>query len=648
VRSETAHKEDVGVRGPGPLLPDLISQGLSAHDRLKYYLLLLQTAGAYAQAPNRRPPTLRAEREASGVSDASLDAVVSASRMVADALVRIPRAAAIVEFVFGALRLMLEPIAATSAWQSDLRERADLYRLRLEQLIAQAPPCADDQLPPSAVAAMTRRSENAHDSAQQLAMDLLWELNRLQTAVGLESIAGAEAFGLTDADRALVRAFMTGVNETAVLGLDHHPSRTIATRDGDRLTIQHDLGMTDVQVVVAHVTSLETTVTYADRDRPRARFFRELLEPYAVAWEAETVADADRETSVGHYLAESDVDVERFLARVGSRLVFLIGWNRARRQLSRLVKGVDATAVLKWAAENNVGHSAFLQAGHIQLVYTALERAAPAQVRHGRRLDALLGRDAARKFLMALLRIVSVAVSSGRSAPLMDDEIEAELLQYLQRSDRMMFSAAADHALVIAAAVDWISRTVTRLKSKKPRTDNAATASLVRTWRSHADEIVRRTARLLDHSDELQHFRQLVTDGDRAVRALEQTAFTLTLVPVETSPAVLSLLDSLCGLVNGGVREYVQLLEEARDLSGGLVRSDLERFLVTVDRLVALEDHCDAAERAVLEHLIRASGDFRELHLVSAIAGHLDTAFDALVRSGLIVRDYVLGIAPRS
>jgi len=71
-------------------------------------------------------------------------------------------------------------------------------------------------------------------------------------------------------------------------------------------------------------------------------------------------------------------------------------------------------------------------------------------------------------------------------------------------------------------------------------------------------------------------------------------------------------------------------------------------MFVTVDRLVALEDHCDAAERAVLEHLIRASGDFRELHLVSTIAGHLDTAFDALVRSGLVVRDYVLGIAPRS
>jgi len=648
VRSDIAHTEDAGVRGPAPLLPDLISRGLSAHDQLKYYLLLLQTAGAYAHAPSQPPPTLRAEREASGVSDASLDAVVAASRMVADALVRIPGAAAIVEFVFNALRQMLEPITVASAWHSDLRERADVYRRRLEQLIAHAPPCADDQLPPSAVAAMTRRSENAHDSAQQLAMDLLWELNRLQTAVGHESIAGAQAFGLTDADRARVRAFMTGVNETAVLGLDHHPSRTIATHDGDRLTIQHDPGATDVQVVVVHVTSLETTVTYADHHRPRAGFFREMLEPYAVAWEVETVADADQEKSVGHYLAASEEDVENFLSRVGSRIVFLIDWNRARRQLSHLVKSVDAAAVLKWAAENNVGHSAFLQAGHTHLVDTALERAAPAQVRHGTRLDALLGRDAARSFLMALLRIVSVAVSSGRSARLMDDEIEAELLQYFQRSDRMMFRAAADHAMVIAAAVDWISRTVTRLKSQKPRADSAATASLVRTWRSHADEIVRRTSRLLDHSAELQHFRQLVTDGDRAVRALEQTAFTLTLVPIETNPAALSLLDSLCGLVNGGVREYVQLLEEARDLSGGVVRSDLERFLVTVDRLVALEDHCDAAERAVLEHLIRASGDFRELHLVSTIAGHLDTAFDALVRSGLVVRDYVLGIAPRS
>jgi len=50
----------------------------------------------------------------------------------------------------------------------------------------------------------------------------------------------------------------------------------------------------------------------------------------------------------------------------------------------------------------------------------------------------------------------------------------------------------------------------------------------------------------------------------------------------------------------------------------------------------------------MLERLIRGPADFRELHLISAIARHLDTAFDALARSSLMVRDHVLGVAPGS
>jgi hypothetical protein len=139
-----------------------------------------------------------------------------------------------------------------------------------------------------------------------------------------------------------------------------------------------------------------------------------------------------------------------------------------------------------------------------------------------------------------------------------------------------------------------------------------------------------------------------MTDGDHAVKSLEHAAFSLTLIPAETDPALLSMLDSMCALVSNGVHEYVRLLEEARDLTRSPARSDLERFLVTVDRLVALDEHCDAAERLMLERLIRGPADFRELHLMSGIARHLDVAFDALVRSSLMVRDHVLGVAPGS
>jgi hypothetical protein len=61
--------------------------------------------------------------------------------------------------------------------------------------------------------------------------------------------------------------------------------------------------------------------------------------------------------------------------------VFLIDWNRARKRLARLISKSEAVGLLKWAADNNVGHRAFLQAGDIQLIETAFDRAVPLQTR---------------------------------------------------------------------------------------------------------------------------------------------------------------------------------------------------------------------------------------------------------------------------
>ena len=635
------------------LVPDLVNRGLAAHDRLKYYLALLEAAAAFAQAPTQKPATLKTEREASGVTNAALDEVVAASRMVGETMVRIPGAASVLRMLFDSVRQMLEPVRSAATWRTDLRERASVYAHRLDQLVAQAPPGGDDQLPMAAVAAITRRSHNGHDTIHQLAMDLHWELNRLHTNVSLESIDGAKAHGLTEADRVLVRAFMKGLHETASLRFDQHGLDTTATRDGDRLSIESDLGAADVPVVVVHVTGLVATIMYTDRHRPRFRFFRDLLQPHDVAWDAApAAASAEYEMRAGRYTAATREQLETFLAWLGSRLVFLIDWNRARKRLLRFVNSADAVALLKWAADNNVGHRAFLKSGDVRLIHTALERAAPAQMRYGARLDDLLGRDAARLFLTSVLRIAAAAASRGSSARLLDDEVEAELLTHLQRSDRTMLAAAADHATVIASAVEWIAHNVERLKQHEghheTHRNGPVALSVIRSWRSRADDIVRRTVRMLDHSGDLTQFRQLTANAESAVKALEETAFTLTLLPPEIDMAIVPLLEAQIGLVHNGVHEYVQCLEAARSITRLPDRSDLDRFLAAVDRVVALEDPCDAAERAVLDRLIRTSSDFRELHVLWAVASGIDAAFDSLVRSSLMVRDYVLGIAPSS
>jgi hypothetical protein len=636
--------EQIGERSL--LLPELINQGLAAHDRLKYYLTLLQTAYAYAASPVGQVPDLRHEREAAGVSDEALDTVVGNSRMLSPTVVHIPGASAILGRIFTDVRQMLEPIATAAAMQGELAERSAIYTRRLTEQAARAPAATDDQITSHVIETLTRLTSNGHDTIHQIVMDLHWELNRLQGSVCVELVDGAHVYGLRDVDRKLVRAFMRGIHETASLKFDHPGLETSATRDGDHLAIQNDLGVTDAHVVVIHVKELKATIIYTDAHRLRARFIRELLEPYRVAW-TETTNGFGFQMCTGSYDAEDQDALEHFLTAVGSRLVFLIDWNRARKRLSRFVRRSDAIELLKWAAANNIGHEAFLKTGDIKLIHTALARATSTHVQYGARLDEILGRDGAKCFLMSVLQIASTGLGRRSSPRLIDDEIEAELLMYLQRSDRTLLGAMAEHALVLASMVERIHKVIGRLRERHPPADMARTATLMRNSKSDADMILERARRTIDSVADGWHLRRLLSEGDRAVKVLDEAAFTLTLVPDGIDPSVAALLDQLADLASRAAREYVRCLEDARDLSRTTGRAELERFLVAVDRLAMIEDSCDEAERAVRERMFHGTAtDFRQVYVVSELTRQLDRATDSLVHSGLLVRDYVLSVSP--
>ena len=636
--------EQIGERSL--LLPELINQGFAAHDRLKYYLALLQTAYAYAQTPGGQIPDLRNEREAAGVTDESLDQVVGSSRMVSQTAVHIPAATAILDHVFADVRQMLEPVITSAAMHGEVAERAAIYSRRLDEQVARAPSSADDHITGHLIDTLTRLTSNGHDTMHQLVMDLAWELNRLQSTVCVELLDGAHIYGLTDVDRQMVRAFMRGVHETASLKFDRPGLETTATRDRDHLSIQNELGVSDAHVLIVHVTNLTVRVIYTDVHPASARFLRDLLEPYKIAWT--DAADArEFDMSTGTFVAKDQKEVEEFLARLGSRLVFLIDWNRARKRLSRFVKTSDAVALLKWAAENNIGHEGFLQAGGIKLVDTALSRATSTHIHYGTRLDAILGRDGANRFLMAVLQIASHGLSRRCSPRLLDDEIEAELMMYLQRSDRTLLGAVADHAMVLAGMVERIRRAIVELRANRGTSDIPRTAALMRSWKSDADTIIQRARRTVDHVEHPAYLRRLLSEGDRAVKVLEEAAFTLTLLPEGIDASVATLLDELADLASRAAREYVRCLEDARDLSRSTARAELERFLVAVDRLATIEDSCDTAERAVRERMFRSGmTDFRAVYAVSELTRQLDRATDSLVHSGLLVRDYVLSVSP--
>ena len=96
--------------------------------------------------------------------------------------------------------------------------------------------------------------------------------------------------------------------------------------------------------------------------------------------------------AIGRLEAADEAELLAYLEFLGSRLVFLIDWNRARKSLRGFLRGPDRVAVLEWAAAQEVGHRGFLELGGARLINQAIEAASgggdafrrPAMRRGGR------------------------------------------------------------------------------------------------------------------------------------------------------------------------------------------------------------------------------------------------------------------------
>ena len=643
MRAKPTITETIGA--PGLVLPDFIARGLAANDRVEYYLSLLKAAQAHAQSPQQPASNLRLQRESSGIADSSLDRIVEESSSRGNGMTYIPGACAILDALFDGLRNMLAAIDAAGAVRTDVRDRASLYRRRLDALATTLRACKDDQMTNATIGELTTVSRNGHDTVHQLIVDMHGELDALQNAVAIETIDGAQVYNVTDADRPLIRAFMTGVQETAGLKFSHAGLGTTASRDGDRLSIQNSLGSAPGPVVLVHLEHLVVTITCRDVHRARLRFFQGLLDAYSITWTPAPTPEGGFEMSVGKYIADTRAHIEQFLRFLGSRLVFLIDWNRARKRLGRLVSKRSAVELLRWAADNNVGHRGFLEAGDVALVETAFDRAVPLQTRFGVRLDELLGAQSARLFLMFVLRATSWGLSTGQSLRLIEDKVEAELLRYLETPERHVLAGVAQHATMIVALAERVRQELTRRRSSTETgsdSGDSRASELARAWTARADAMLHEERRLMAVRDDAHQLRPLLIEAAGAASALEETAFMLPLIPPDIDAELFSLLEALIERVDTTAREYLRCLEEGQDLSRASERLDVDNFLMTIDRLAALGRDTSAARRAFTERLLRGSSDCRELYALTTVADGLERAASTLSRCGAIVRDQVL------
>ncbi len=623
------------------LLPGLITEALSANDRLKLRLSMLQEAAAQASQPQRKAHDFAAERRAAGLDDPALDRLIAGAHRLGPGRLSAPGAGTLIAGVGPDLRALSAPLEAARSpgWEA--------LAARVGAASAALPKAADDDLAISDIAALTSARREGGAGLHPLIMDLHRAINQLAAETAVEDVDGAKAHHLTDGQRARVKAFMEGLKRTAPLAFGHPGLATLAAGAGSRLTIQNDIGETDAHVLVLHVDGLAVTVTYTDVHRRRARFFMSLFGE-RMAWsplaepEGDGLGDGERFYLVtGRCVAADERALDDLLRSAASRIVFLIDWNKARKALQQFVGREAAVDLLTWAAEHDLGHRAFLELGGADLVLEAVRRAATGRVPYGVRLDTALGAVETVSFLRRVLRETSEGLSAGRSARLVRDEIQADLAQRFETAQSVVLAVVVRHLglsrTLAAAAAD-------RLSPGRVNDPAALLALVERSKRleAKADRLTLQARDLCDRLHDDGAMRRLVDEVENAMDALDECVFLMSLSRPSAPPSSPEL-SRLAALVVEGLGQMVRATEASAVLPDGQ-RADAVAALQAIDATVQVERDADTAERASISAAMRSgSGDARDLVLGLEVARALEGTTDFLAHAAQALRDHVLG-----
>jgi uncharacterized protein Yka (UPF0111/DUF47 family) len=476
-------------------------------------------------------------------------------------------------------------------------------------------------------------------------MDMHRALNALQATLASETIDGCHAYNIRDADRPLIAAFMAGINRTMPLKFDHPGLSATATRVGDKLVLQNDIGTTDAHVLVVHVTGRTATVTYTDVHLARLLFFQSLFEQYEVRWEdTRSRTDAGMEDGVYHlcvgsYSARGSAQLREYLNHLGSRLVFLIDWNRARKRLRLFVARKAAIELLKWAADANIGHMAWLKAGGEQLIFDAMSFAYGGQLKPGDRLDDLLTEGRAVQFLRFNLKQALDWLKQGRPTSLIADEIRTELASQVRSTEDALLDIALEHAGLIVELADTVRTTLDAAQAGRQQEVNVM-VERAKAWETAADQELNNARKVLIEGD---HFiLRFMSAADDIADDLEEAVFHITLSPQAPS-ASFAALNQLVEPVANASRELVKALAASRHARRGVPREDMDDFLQAVHAIRTMEHASDLAEREVKRTLIGEPRPFAEVFGIVETARNLEQAADGLMHVALLLRDHVMG-----
>lgn len=631
------------------LLPSLIADGLRANDRVKARLSMLQEVGRRAASATGghgsgvAPFALGEECRAVGLDVAAMEALAGHATLVAGK-VTAPGLGALGAGIWADVEAMIHAVGAGDGGAGDAGATA---ARRLEALRAGTALGSGDALAPADILALTSLSAEGRDSLHRLIMDLHKDLNQLAASHAEEVLAGAHVYGLKAEDRPAVEAFMRGVEATRRLKFDHPGLATVATRAGDRLTIQSDIGETDAHVVVITQEADTITVTYSDVHRARAKFFVACFDDFPAQWSGlgtksvEGLAEGGVFFLVTGRLTDADrVAREAFLEALGAALVFLIDWNKARKTLRSWVPKADAVRILQWAARNRIGHRGFLEMGGSELVAAAVHHAAPTRIGFGERLDGVLGREAAVSFLEAVLRISAEALLDGSALRLARDRIEAELVGRLERVDTALLDVVIRQAGLAREVAVAIAQHVDDLAAGRG-SDADELARRARAIEQKADRIALEARGEIARLDADPAVAQLVNRIEEAIDDLEQAAFIASLAPQGLDGALLAALGHLARLAVAGTEAAAMGVAATAEIPEGS-RIDSEAALAAFGRLIEIEHEGDVAERAVTTQVLRGDFDLRAALAALELARALERSTDHLAGFGHLLHAQVL------
>lgn len=627
----------------GLLLPVWVKAALSANDRLKLYLTVLQTACTHARHPERDIPDLGQELEAAGLSTQTWLHELAGSAYRNDGGIQIPELGHLRQALRDDLIVMARPVLESTTTDTEPHERVQRWLDWLGELHG-------EQLEDEQARLLTHGQRDHDDSLHLLIMDLHKQINHLSAELASEVIDGAHVWQLHDEDRPLVRAFMQGLQRTAPLKFDHPGLDTAATRDGERLLLQNDIGTNDAHVLVIQVRAHSISLTYSDLHPSRFAFFQDLLRPLGASWsvpESRTTAELNqgKAYTVGTAMfdCEDDAQLQAALEGIGARIVFLIDWNRARKRLQNFVDNEAALALLEHAAQEEIGHMAWLKAGGEQLIYGAMQMAGEGAFRIGDRLDKVLGQAQASDYLLQVLRLSSTALRQGQPVALIKDEACMLLARQVQRRSAE-FDLLDEHAAYCQTLAQAVSDALAH--GHDGLKDSAqALAAQAKTWERRADHLVMQAREAAQRQPRWRPVVNLLATSDDVADALEEAAFMMSLIADHHQKGwnseVRKALSRLAQTVLESTQEHVKAVAIARTLSADSEASDNDAFLAASWSVLRAERLCDELLRQARRAILAAIDDAPSLMLANDLAMTLELASDRLLSTGYALRDLV-------